>query len=378
MRIFPLFRPKKSAGPVFHVLTPTADAGDAVTNDALGMCSALRRAGFGANVYAENIAPAIRGTVLPLSEYERSGLANERDMLLYHHSFGWERGEELYATTHNRKILKYHNITPSHFFQEYSSAMAVAAHTGRAQTRRLVQLGADLYLGDSDFNTRELIEVGADAGRAHTVAPFHQVNELLSVDPDIETVRSALNESVNILFVGRLAPNKGHLNLLRTFAYFRKYVEPNSRLVLVGKINPELLGYGEQIWAAIAEFGLEDSVVSLQNASHQELRALYLTSHVFLCLSEHEGFCVPLVESMLQKVPVVALAASAVPETLGPTGLTVDSIDEPLLAEMMAYCVERFRFRTALTDAQFAHCQQHFTNEAIGARFLELTVGQVH
>lgn len=378
MRIFRLFRPKKSAGPVFHVVTPTADAGDAVTNDALGMCLALRSAGFEANIYAENIAPTLRRTVIPIAEYERSGVANDRDVLLYHHSFGWERGEELYSTTHNRKILKYHNITPSHFFDEYSSVMAVAAHTGREQTQRLVQLGADLYLGDSDFNVRELIEVGADAGRAHTVAPFHQVDELLSVDPDVETVKRALDGSVNILFVGRLAPNKGHLALLRTFAYFRNYVEPNSRLVLVGKINPELLAYGEQIWATIAEFGLEDSIVSIQNASHEQLRALYLTSHVFLCLSEHEGFCVPLVESMLQKVPVVALAATAVPETLGPTGLTVDCVDEALLAEMVAYCVERFRFRTALTDAQFAHCRQHFTNEAIGARFLELTAGQVH
>jgi glycosyltransferase involved in cell wall biosynthesis len=378
MKIIPFFGRKKPAHAKFHIITPTADVADAVTNDALGMCDVLRRAGFRAVAYAENIAASLRGAVLPISEYERSGASAREDVLIYHHSFGWSRGESLYANTRNKKILKYHNITPAEFFSGYSETLSAAAEAGRNQTSRLVKVGADLCLGDSTFNTRELLAAGADPSRSHSLAPFHQAEQLLSVDPDIEAVKRALDGNINILFVGRLAPNKGHLSVLRTIAYFRRYVEPNTRLVLVGKINPELASYGEEVWAAISDLDLEHAVVMLPHASHAQLRALYLTSHAFLCLSEHEGFGVPLIEAMLHKIPIVALSNTAIPETLGPAGLMTDRMDEVLLAEMIAYCIERKDFRSWLAETQFARYEEHFTNDAIAARFLKLVSGQVN
>src|SRR5205807_719007 len=171
-----------------------------------------------------------------------------------------------------------------------------------------------------------------------------------------------LDGRTNIAFVGRFVPNKGHLHLLRTFAFFRKYVEPNSRLILVGKLHPEFTIYGQEIETSISDLGLNSSVVTVASASPGQLRAVYLATHIFLCLSEHEGFCVPLVEAMYHKIPIVALRRTAVPETLGPSALIADESNPALLTEMMNYCLRESRARRWLTDVLYQRYMEYFSN----------------
>jgi len=356
----------------FHVLTPAAQLGDAVGNDVLGMRDALRAVGFSANAYAEYIAPELTGEVLPLAEYERDGQQVPRDVLIYHHCTMWHRGEEVYRNTCNARILRYHNVTPSSFFSPYSDECADLAVQSRDQTMRLVQLGADLFLGASRFNLQELADAGANPAKSDVVFPFHHADQLSRVDTSLADLEPYQDGRINILFVGRFSPNKGHLSLLRTFAFFHSYIQPQSRLILVGKSDSNFCAYNDQFRAATSQLGLEKSVTIVSAASQRQLAAAYRAAKIFLCLSEHEGFCVPLIEAMLYKVPIIALARTAVGETLGPESLTYPELDEIVFAEMMNYCLERSDVRAWLTESQYRRYRENFSHQVIAERFLEI------
>jgi len=355
---------------IFHIVTPAVDYGDAVSNDAMGMRDALRAAGFQADLYAEHISPSLAYEVTPISDYAKLSCDRKGEFLIYHHSTYWELGQKLYERTRNRKILKYHNITPPQFFASYSALFEGYAGRGRQQTKRLMEGRAELHLGDSLFNARELIEAGADPSLTQAIAPFHHGDELGKTEANIPELERYLDGRINIVFVGRFVPNKGHFNLLRTFAFFRNHFEPNSRLIMVGKLALEFTKYGEEIRSIISDLALNGSVTTISSASAAQLRAVYLAAHIFLCLSEHEGFCVPLVEAMYHKIPIVALRRAAVPETLGPSALIADNADAVMLGEMMNYCLQENLSRRRLTHVLYQRYLEHFSSQAISDRFL--------
>ncbi len=360
--------------PVFHLVAATLDQNDAVSNDVFGMRDVLRQAGQEARLYAQHMATTLTGQVLPASQFGCD--LSPDDVLIYHHSIHWEPGDSLYARANCRRVIKYHNITPPDFFAGYSPVLEEACSLGRQQTSRLVAEGANLYLGDSAFNLQDLLQAGADPSRAHVLHPFHQTEMLEKSPADLVLLAKLLDGAVNVLFVGRFVPNKGHPHLLRTFARFRQEVHPNARLVLVGKPHPLLAGYSAAMEATIKELRLERAVALIPGASLDQLRAIYLSAHLFLCMSEHEGFCVPLVEAMRHKIPIVALARTAVVETLGPGTLTSDSPDPALLAEMMAQCLEQ-HFVRQLTDQAYERYQRMFAPAVLSRRFLHLMGGLV-
>jgi glycosyltransferase involved in cell wall biosynthesis len=368
------WRWRRTRKPVFHLVAATLDQNDAVSNDVFGMRDTLRQAGWEARLYAEHIATGLAGQVLPASHFCRD--LGFEDVLIYHHSIHWEPGDSLYTRANCRRIIKYHNITPPEFFADYSHVLQESCAEGRQQTGRLVSQGADLYLGDSAFNLQDLLQAGADRSRTHVLHPFHQAEMLEKSQADLTLLARLLDGAINILFVGRFVPNKGHLHLLRTFARFREEVHPNSRLVLVGKPHPLLTGYSAEMEANIKELRLERAVALIPGASLEELRAIYLSAHLFLCMSEHEGFCVPLVEAMRHKVPIVALARTAVVETLGPGTLTSDSPDPALLAEMMEQCLEH-RSARQFTDRGYERYQRMFSPAMLSRQFLQLIAGVV-
>ncbi len=366
-----MFWKKHKGKPVFHLLTPALEAGDAVSNDLLGMQTALRATGYEAHVYAEHSGRDVGCEVRTLKQYEY--YAGKRgNTLIYHHSTEWPRGELLYRRTANRRVLKYHNITPASFFETWSSGFAGMVTQGREQTARLLSAGAELYLGDSAYNVEELIAAGAQPSRCAAVFPFHHAEELTRTDAGMMELKRYLDGKRNIVFVGRFAPNKGQINLVRTVAYLQRHIQPDVRLIMVGKSQPELQGYFQEVQRTIQELGLGHSVNIIPSATAQQLRAIYLTAHAFLCLSEHEGFCVPLVEAMLHKIPIVALGRTAVPETVGQFSLLADDMDEALLAEMVACVLEEEHTRHWLTLRAYERYQQCFSYAAVQQRFLQV------
>jgi glycosyltransferase involved in cell wall biosynthesis len=356
--------------PRIHVLTPNLTPDDAVAQDALGMARVLRGRGQDVRLYADAIDPGWHDLGEPLDVYELGPSACPDDLLIYHHALGWQRGGAVYAGSRNQRVLKYHNVTPAAFYEGLHPDFTRVCAAGVAQTRELARLPAALWLADSDYSARELREMGADRDRVHTVPPFHNLEALDRVEADLEVLRRYQDGVRNILFVGRVVPNKGHLDLLATFAHYHRYLNVKSRLLVVGSQDPRLRTYVDRIRAAVEQAGLAKAVVLTGKVSPAQLKAYYLTAHAFLCVSHHEGFCVPLVEAMAYHVPVVAWGSTAVASTLGKDALVWEHLDPAVLAESLHACLERPEVNDFVVDRQRLRYERRFAPAAVARRFL--------
>src|SRR5262249_51002310 len=140
---------------------------------------------------------------------------------------------------------------------------------------------------------------------------------------------------VNFLFVGRVAPNKRIEDHIRLAEHYRRYVDADYRFIFVGRCDvvPQ---YYSTVRALMKELGtLSDRFIFTGAVSDEELAIYYRHAAVYLSLSEHEGFCVPLLEAMAANVPVLAYAAAAVPDTLGGAGIQFAPKDLELAAELL-------------------------------------------
>jgi glycosyltransferase involved in cell wall biosynthesis len=156
---------------------------------------------------------------------------------------------------------------------------------------------------------------------------------------------------INFIFVGRLAPHKRQEDVIRAFAWYNRDINRRSRLLLVGTAGG-LERYVFHLDEVVKSLEMEEHVVFVGHASFAELVAYYHRADVFLCMSEHEGFCVPLLESMYHRVPIIAYAAAGVPDTLGGAGILVNEKDYPVTAEMADLLVEDEELRNRVLDRQ--------------------------
>jgi glycosyltransferase involved in cell wall biosynthesis/SAM-dependent methyltransferase len=298
----------------FHSGTAT---GDAITGDMLEIQRTLRTAGYASDIFAEHIPPELNNVVRPISEY----IGDSHSLLIVHHSMGFD-GIQQVLTLPDRKILKYHNITPPEYLPLSMRPHAEKGLLQLEQYRERVELG----VGDSDFNRRELVELGY---RYTDVLPiFVRHTTLASEKPDSRLL-SRLRGTWNLLFVGRICRNKKQDDLVDIFErYWTKY-NPEARLHLLGSWSG-CEEFADEVRAKIQRKKLGDVVSVAGKVSSAELAAHYRAASVLLCASEHEGFCVPLLEAMSFGVPVVAYAAAAVPETMGDAGILLDEKDPEL------------------------------------------------
>jgi glycosyltransferase involved in cell wall biosynthesis len=352
-----------------HLLTPSVLPGDAVSTDILGMRRWLRKRGIAVRVYAGRRHPRLRRLVRPLPRYYHF-LEEPDDVLIYHHSVGWPAGLAAYEASRNRKVLRYHNVTPAVYYRPYDGKYLKACRQGVRETRRLLQAGAEVFLADSEFNAHELRALGGDAALCRTVPPFHAIDRLASL-PSRPRPATRLGQHPYLLFIGRLAPNKGHRHLLQAFAWYRHFLGGQARLLLVGPYDPGLVHYRRELEEQIRRLRLAGLVRFISKVSNAALRALYEQASVFVCASEHEGFCVPLVEAMYFGVPIVAYGGSAVGYTLGNAGLAWPTPAPALLAESIRLIEEQPQARAALIASQRERFETQFRIEAIGARFEE-------
>jgi glycosyltransferase involved in cell wall biosynthesis len=193
---------------------------------------------------------------------------------------------------------------------------------------------------------------------------------LQAIEADLPVLDAYPDDRTNILVVGRLAPNKGHVRSLEAFAAYHREYNCHSRLIFVGKDDPRLRPYSRALRARVTDLGLEEDVVFTGGVGERALKSYYLLAHVFLITSDHEGFCVPLVEAMAMKLPIVALSTTAVGETLGDGGLAWEEPDPGLLAESLHSLASDDWAGACLGLAAWSRYHRHFTNEVIGRRFL--------
>lgn len=296
--------------------------GDAVTNQMLMIRDLLRKKGFASEIYAEFIPEPLRKTILPVRQYK-----GDRDAILFiHHSMGFD-GFDRMISLPDKKAIIYHNITPERFFEdEYTKQYVRKGLWQAAEYRKYV----DYAIADSNYNRQELLRMGYPQV---DVMPVHiSVNRFDKVTAKRELLE-AMAETQNILFVGRVVENKRQEDILRAFAIYHQVFQPKSRLVLVGDTSG---GYGTHLQQLAETLGVRDALLLTGKVTEEELKAYYQSASLFLCMSEHEGFGVPLLEAMAMKVPVMAYRSSAIPETMSGAGILLLDKEPKYVAALMS------------------------------------------
>jgi glycosyltransferase involved in cell wall biosynthesis len=298
----------------------TLGYGDAIGHEVLGIQRVLRRAGFDSDIFVQTADPRVEDRTRDYRDLiQESDPAN---ILIHHFSIGSRASRITYALP-DRQILVYHNITPPEFFVDVHQQLVEQCFKGRRELG-IYPARVDLALGDSEFNRRELEVLGFDPTGVLPVVPDFSH---LDTPPNDLIAREFDDGWTNILFVGRIIPNKRIEDVIRYFHAYQRHFNPRSRLLLVGSY-----GGFEKYLATLHQLCARLGVTSVYFTGHvtdAELAAYYEVADLFLCASAHEGFCVPIIESFHNQIPVVAYAATAVPVTMDGAGLLY-STQEPL------------------------------------------------
>lgn len=325
-------------------LLPTLSYGDGIGNDALAIDAILKEMGHATKIYAENIDPRIKKRLA--ENVDNMPKLGKNDIIIYHLSTGTDLNERL-ADYEGRKIVIYHNVTPAHFFKEYSISAMQLCERGRAAIDSLKDV-ADYCLVVSAFNGQELIERGykCKIDILPILIPFEDYEKT----PNKAIVKKYSDDWINIVFVGRVTPNKKQEDVIRTFYFYKKHINPKSRLFLVGSYNG-LERYYDRLKNYVKELQLED-VYFTGHIKFDEILAYYRIADAFLCMSEHEGFCIPLLEAMYFKIPIVAYTCPGVKETLAYAGLKQEEKDFKVAAEMIHMLMQKEEFRKSIVEEQ--------------------------
>ncbi|MDP8218127.1 MAG: glycosyltransferase family 4 protein [Candidatus Theseobacter exili] len=304
--------------------------GDAISNYALQIDSVLRRLwpDVSTEIYSvsRHISPRMRNFCSDYRAHKTE--SRSTDINIYHFSVGSEI-TDYFCKVPGRKIIVYHNITPAKYYRGISEDRVRVLMDGREQLKELVPV-TEVALAVSDFNRREL----ADAGfKNPEVMPLVVNLEYLKTAPSRSVINKFKDDWTNILFVGRLVPNKRFEDLIRIFYYYKKSINPASRLFLVGSFAG-LGRYLAYLRGITAELDLSDVFFS-GHVKMEELLAYYKLADLFLCMSEHEGFCIPLLEAMSFDVPVIAYEQAAIPETLNGAGILLKHKNFEATAELI-------------------------------------------
>jgi len=334
------------AGPAVHQMLPNLSPGDAIGNDVLAIQKVLRSWGARSEIFASHIHERLCGQAQPVENYSRQ--AGPGDALIFHFSIGHPLADELPGMP-GRKILRYHNITPAHFLEGVYPAAAEQSVLGRHQLKRLTA-AVELGLGVSAYNCAELVEAGCVAVAE---VPILLDLEVLETPPDPAVLARFHDGRPTVLHVGRLVPNKRIEDLIKSHVWLTRQV-PRARLLIVGggETNPYALGLRK----LALDLGVND-VQFVGHVSNAALTACYRSASLYLCLSEHEGFCVPLVEAMHFGLPIVARAAAGVPGTLGAGGILLARPDPVRTGELLARILGDDALRRSLGERSRARLE---------------------
>lgn len=326
-----------------HQVLATLSYGDAIAHHALAIQRSLRRAGYQSDIFAESVHPRVAQYARPLEDY---GCVSARDAVcLFHYAVGSAAGPLVYHSP-DRLVIVYHNITPAKYFLGFQNHVVGLCYHGRRELRRFASR-AELALGVSAFNEGELAAAGFTRTGVLPIVPDLGARERRAS----HVVRRLYGDGrTNVLFVGRVIPNKRIDDLIRAFAVYKRHLDPRSRLLLVGD-TAGCPHYLDGLLAMARELGVAD-VVFAGHVDDDELRAYYRVGSVFLCLSEHEGFCVPLLEAMSFGVPVIAYDAGAVAETLRGGGVLLKQKSPQTVAELVDRLVRDAALRASVLATQ--------------------------
>jgi len=292
------------------------------------------------------------------------------EIIIYHHSQYWKLGEELIHHSACPIVFKHHNITPARFFKPYFEHYYNVCAQGREQTKVFAADKRHAWLSDSNFSKQELAEDGLEPDRIRVVPPFNRVSQLLQ----LQSEANYNSDIIELLFVGRISPNKGHFHLLRVSCVLMSEFSRPIKLRIVGALDPALNSYYDHIVRHISDLGLGDHAEILPHCGDNELIELYRRSHLYVCLSEHEGFNVPITEAQAVGLPVLGAGAGATGETAGPGQLFSEVPRSAEADYFYASLIEEVftdkNLRAQLTLAGEHNVRERFTDEVIENAFV--------
>lgn len=342
--------------------------GDAISNDVSAIDEILKEEKYDSRIMALKIHEAYSGLA---SVVDLSGIQPD-DVVIFHKSTGDALTGRI-AGLSCRKGIVYHNITPAGYLFPYDPVMAYVLYMGRRQLKKNLSR-YDFAWGVSEYNCRELISMGMATDRT-AVLPILMKHHPVQPDPD---ALRQLNESkgINLLFIGRISPQKKQEDIIKVYWHVLQK-DPEARLFLVGRWNG-LEKYYAKLKGFCADLGLTDQQVIFTGGVSEEEKAAYLTgADALVCMSEHEGFCVPLLEAMEYGLPVIAYHAAAIPETLGESGILFRKKDYAAIAGELSRLKEDLPYRQEVITKQRERLHQ-FDYDVVRNRLLELIRGEIH
>ncbi len=356
---------------------PALHRGDAIGDSARLMRGVFRSWGHESDLWAPHADPELEGECRPYDRFASEVRGGPNDVVILHYALPSRLTGDLLAWG-GRRVLLHHNIPPPEFFVAWDPEMVRLCALGREQVASL-RGRVELALADSEFSRRELEALGFErTGVLPILLDFERYRQA----PNPVLLRHLSDGRTNLLFVGRITPNKRQEDLVRLLSFWKRFVAPAVRLVLVGRYPRRETGHGlpmrrhylDAIEALAYEEGLRPvDVYFAGHLDHDELLACYAAADRFVSMSAHEGFGVPLVEAMLMDVPVLARRAAAVGFTLGGAGVTFEGNDLAEIAELGRALTQDASLRERVLAGQRRRLAA-FTPEAVAAdlrRFLE-------
>jgi glycosyltransferase involved in cell wall biosynthesis len=326
-----------------HQIVPNMRSGDAIGNTSLSLQRVLQSIGFESEIFRESCTPDLEDSTRPAAEY--LDVSSADNIVFFHYSIGSDLNRFVYNLPDNVVII-YHNITPHEYFVDIHNHVVGELYHGRKQLNAFASK-AIMGLGDSEYNRLELEEAGF---QNTDLLPLVVSFDDLDAKPDPVMMEMLDDHKATFLFVGRVVPNKALEDLIILYAHYKKYVSHDSRLIIAGDWAGFETYYNYLMKLAYT-IDLPDFTMT-GRVDFSQLIALYKSAAAYISTSQHEGFCLPLLEAMHFDIPVMALDKAAVAETMGGAGVLAKSVDIPEMAEMLNLMVEPGIFRNRLIEGQ--------------------------
>ena len=326
-----------------HQFLTSYSYGDAIGNEALEIRDFLRANNIESEIFTLHFHPRYAGQVRNYLDYDR--FSDPKNLVLFHFSIGSPVIKK-FLRLPDKKIIIYHNITPYYFFLDYHRVLARECYKGRLELKSLADK-VDLALGDSEYNRSELVAAGfKETGVLPLVMDFGKFDH-----QPLPVLRELFADGKNnLLYVGRIIPNKKVEDVIKTFYFYQKYFHADSRLFIVG----EYRGF-ERYFAALQNLAQQLQIKNIHFSGHvplAEVVSYFKLAHLYLHLSEHEGFCAPIPESFYLGIPVVAYDAGAVAETMNNGGILVREKDFLRIAALCHEILTRPELKAILLASQ--------------------------
>ena len=324
-------------------LLPNMADGDAISNHAIELKQLLKGWGHTSEIYALVREGGVSQHCRPIQEFR----PKIDSITLYHYSIGCEKVSLLFEKCDGRKILIYHNITPYHFFSKLHAALAKCLKEGRERLGSF-RNQVELAIGDSQYNVEELNDLGYR--KTITLPIILDFKKFKNIASDENLLKYLGKGWTTFLFTGRVVPSKAQHDAIRCFAEYCKNVNRKSRLILVGGVPYGM--YVQELYDLADSLGVRSHVFIPGKVKFSELVTYYRTADLFLCMSDHEGFCVPLLEAMTLDIPILAYSKTGVGCTLDQSGVQVKEKDPKVVAELAHLLITDLKFRGQVLQGQ--------------------------